>query len=155
MELPNEWLEFLSLLLRHEAKFVIVGAYAMAAHGRPRASQDIDIFIEPSSENAERVARALDEFGYPELAKESVDAFTHPPRMATLGVPPLRIDIMNHIDGVSFERAYAGALQEDLGGIDLRFLGLTDFVATKKASGRPKDLLDIELLKESGLWDDD
>ena len=99
MELPNEWLEFLSLLQRHDAKFVIVGAYAMAVHGRPRASQDID--------------------------------------------------------GVPFARAYAGALQERLGGLDLRFLGLTDFVATKKASGRTKDLLDIELLKESGLWDDD
>ncbi len=76
MELPNEWLEFLSLLQRHDAKFVIVGAYAMAVHGRPRASQDIDILIEPSAANAERVAQALDEFGYPELAKESVEAFT-------------------------------------------------------------------------------
>ncbi len=75
--------------------------------------------------------------------------------MASLGLPPLRIDIMNYIDGVPFERAYAGALQDRLGGIDLRFIGLPDFVATKKASGRPKDLLDIELLKESGLWDED
>lgn len=155
MELPNEWLEFLSLLQRHDAKFVIVGAYAMAAHGRPRASQDIDILIEPSVENSERVARALDEFGYPELAKESVEAFTETPRMASLGLPPLRIDIMNSIDGVPFERAYAGALKDSLGGIDLRFIGLSDFVATKRASGRAKDLLDIELLKESGLWDKD
>ena len=155
MELPNEWLEFLSLLQRYDAKFVIVGAYAMAAHGRPRASQDIDIFVEPTAQNAGRVAQALDEFGYPELAKESVEAFTNPPRMASLGVPPLRIDIMNYIDGVSFERAYAGALKESLGEIELRFLGLTDFVAPKKASGRTKDLLDIELLKESGLWDED
>jgi len=154
VEFPNEWLEFLSLLQRHDAKFVIVGAYAMAAHGRPRASQDIDILIEPSAENAERVARALDEFGYPELARESADAFTKTPRMASLGLPPLRIDIMNYIDGVPFERAYAGALQDRLGGIVLRFIGLPDFVATKKASGHPKDLLDIELLKESGLWDE-
>ena len=138
MELPNEWLEFLSLLRRHDARFVIVGAYAMAAHGRPRASQDIDILIEPSVENAERVARALYEFGYPELAKDSVEAFTKTPRMASLGLPPLRIDIMNYIDGVPFERAYAGALQDSLGGIDLHFIGLSDFVATKKASGRPQ-----------------
>lgn len=103
MELPNEWLEFLSLLQRHDAKFVIVGAYAMAVHGRPRASQDIDILIEPSAENSERVAQALDEFGYPELAKESVEAFTKTPRMASLGVPPLRIDIMNYIDGMHLE----------------------------------------------------
>jgi hypothetical protein len=155
VELPNEWLEFLSLLQRHDAKFIIVGAYAMAVHGRPRASQDIDILIEPSAENAQRVARALDEFGYPELAKESVEAFAKTPRMASLGVPPLRIDIMNYIDGVPFARAYAGALHERFGGLDLRFLGLADFVATKKASGRTKDLLDIELLKESGLWDED
>jgi len=103
VELPNEWLEFLSLLQRHNARFVIVEAYAMAAHGRPRASQDIDILIEPSADNAERVAQALDEFGYPELAKESVEAFTKTPRMASLGAPPLRIDIMNYIDGVHVE----------------------------------------------------
>jgi hypothetical protein len=71
VELPSEWLEFLSLLQRHDARFVIVGAYALAAHGRPRASQDIGIFVEPSAENAKRVAKALDEFGYPELAKEA------------------------------------------------------------------------------------
>jgi len=155
VDLPSEWLEFLSLLQRYDAKFVIVGAYALAAHGRPRASQDIDIFVEPSAENAERVAKALDDFGYPELAKESVEAFSNPPRMASLGLPPLRIDIMNHIDGVPFQRAYAGALEETLGGVDVRFIGLSDFVATKRASGRTKDLLDIELLKESGLWDED
>ena len=155
MELPSEWLEFLSLLQRHDARFVIVDAYAMAAHGRPRASQDIDIFVEPSAENAERVAKALDEFGYPELAKESIEAFRNPPRMASLGVPPLRIDIMNHIDGVPFQSAYEGALEETLGGIHVRFIGLADFVATKRASGRTKDLLDVELLKESGLWDQD
>jgi hypothetical protein len=134
---------------------VIVGAYALAAHGRPRASQDIDIFIEPSAENASRVAQALEEFGYPELAKESGEAFANPPRMASLGVPPLRIDLMNYIDGVPFARAYSGAMRESLGDLEVRFLGLTDFVATKKASGRTKDLLDIELLKESGLWDED
>ena len=155
MEFPSEWLEFLSLLQRHDAKFIIVGAYAMAAHGRPRATQDIDVFVEPSAENAERVARALDEFGYPELAKESVEAFANPPRMASLGVPPLRIDIMNDIDGGPFRRAYEGATRETLGGLELRFLGLADFVATKKACGRTKDLLDVELLKESGLWEED
>jgi hypothetical protein len=155
VELPNEWLEFLSLLQRHDARFVIVGAYAMAAHGRPRATQDIDVFIEPSTENAERVAQALDEFGYPELAKESVEAFGTPPRMASLGVPPLRIDIMNYIDGVPFARAYSGAMLESLGGLELRILSLADFVATKKASARTKDLLDVELLKEAGLWEED
>lgn len=92
MELPSEWLEFLSLLQRHDARFIIVGAYAMAAHG---------------------------------------------------------------IDGVPFSRAYEGATRESLGGIELRFLGLADFVAAKKASGRTKDLLDVELLKESGLWEED
>ena len=155
VELPNEWLEFLSLLQRHDAKFVIVGAYAMAVHGRPRATQDIDVFIEPSEQNAGRVARAIRDFGYPELAKESVEAFSKPPRMASLGVPPLRIDIMNHIDGVPFAQAYAGALREHLGGLELRFLGLRDFVETKNASGRTKDLLDIELLRESGLLDEE
>ena len=76
-------------------------------------------------------------------------------RMASLGVPPLRIDIMNYIDGVPFARAYEGAIRESFSGIDLRFLGLADFVTTKLASGGTKDLLDVELLKESGLWEED
>lgn len=152
MRLPPEWIEFFGCLNRHSVEFVVVGAYALAANGLPRASQDIDIFVAPTQENARRISRALADFGYQALAEAATEAFALPPRMATLGVPPMRIDIMNAIDGVSFEQASTGALHALLDEEDVRFLGLAELVANKEATGRTKDRLDVELLKEAGLW---
>ncbi len=154
LTLPPEWKEFFGLLRSNGVEFIVVGAYALAAHGRPRATQDIDIFVRPSRENAQRLAKALAEFGYTALAAEAPEAFATPSRMASLGVPPMQIDLLNAIDGVSFDEALAGSLGEDTGGGELRFLGLTQLVANKQASGRTKDLLDIELLREAGLLED-
>jgi len=154
MNFPSEWLEFFGLLKSNDVEFVIVGAYALAANGRPRASQDIDIFVNPTAENAERLARALREFGYEELAQAAATEFAAPAKMASLGRPPLQIDIMNAIDGVSFDDARAGAILDTSTGIDLRFLGLREIVANKSATGRAKDKLDLELLREAGLHDD-
>jgi hypothetical protein len=154
MNFPSEWLEFFGLLKSHDVEFVIVGAYALAANGRPRASQDIDIFVKPSVANARRLSRALETFGYVELAKAAVTEFAVSAKMASLGRPPLQIDIMNAIDGVSFAEASAGAIVDSSGGIELGFLGLRELVANKTASGRTKDKLDIELLREAGLLED-
>jgi predicted nucleotidyltransferase len=152
--LPPEWNEFIGLLRSNGVEFIVVGAYALAAHGRPRATQDLDLFVRPSVENAQRLANALAEFGYTSLAAEAPAAFATPSRMASLGVPPMRIDLLNAIDGVSFDEALAGSLTEDAGGVELRFLGLAQLVTNKQASGRTKDLLDIELLREAGLLED-
>jgi len=153
MVFPDEWNEFFGLLRSHGVEFVIVGAYALAANGRPRASQDIDIFVRPSADNAERLATALEAFGYVELAQAAISEFATPAKMASLGRPPLQIDIMNAIDGVSFDEAIAGAIKDD-SSEGLPFLGLRELVANKTAAGRTKDKLDIELLREAGLLDD-
>jgi hypothetical protein len=147
MKLPPEWREFIGLLCSHHARFLIVGAHALAAHGRPRATQDIDILVEPTKANARRVCLALADFGFTALAKE-VEAFATPDRMATLGKPPLRIDVMTSISGVSFHQAWRGRVTTTLDGIEVGFLGRAEFLRNKTASGRPKDLLDIALLEE-------
>ena len=147
MELPPDWSEFIGLLCAHRVRFLVVGAHALAANGRPRATQDIDLWVEPTRVNAERVCRALAAFGFPALAN-ALDEFSTPERMATLGRPPLRIDIMTSIDGVDFEVAWSGRLIARLGEHEVGFLGRQELIANKHASGRPKDLADIALLEE-------
>jgi hypothetical protein len=107
MKLPPEWREFIGLLSSHRVRFLIVGAHALAAHGRPRATQDLDILVEPTKANARRVRAALSESGFSALS-ERVEEFARLDRMATLGEPPLRIDVMTSISGVAFARHGAG-----------------------------------------------
>jgi len=147
MKLPPEWREFIDLLGSHRVRFLIVGAHALAAHGRPRATQDIDILVEPTKANAKRVCAALADFGFSALSR-SVDEFALPDRMATLGRPPLRIDVMTSISGVTFRQAWLGRLKVRLAGKEIGFLGRAEFLRNKAASARPKDLLDIALLEE-------
>jgi hypothetical protein len=145
--LPPDWNEFIGLLKKHRVRYLVVGAHALAANGRPRATADLDIFVDRSRANVERLAKALSAFGFLELAREA-KRFCQPHRMATLGSPPLRIDIMNHIDGVSFERAWAGRLKAAMGKHETSFLGARELRANKLAAGRPKDLADVALLDE-------
>lgn len=146
-QVPPEWNEFFGLLSSHRVAFLIVGAHALAVAGRPRATQDIDILVKPTPANARRLAAALREFGFGALADESA-AFAETDRMATLGVPPLRIDIMTSITGVSFAKAWKGRVQARFGDSPASFLGVRELIANKLASARPKDLLDVELLRE-------
>jgi hypothetical protein len=146
-QVPPEWNEFFGLLNLHRVIYLIVGAHAIAVAGRPRATQDIDVLVKPSAANARRLAGALGKFGFLALAKESA-AFAHTDRMATLGVPPLRIDIMTSISGVSFAQAWSGRVESTFGTHRAAFLGVRELIANKLAAARPKDLLDIELLKE-------
>jgi hypothetical protein len=104
MKLPHDWNEFIASLRSHRVRFLIVGAHAMAQHGVVRFSQDLDVFVEPTPANARRLGRALAEFGYRALAAEAAQ-FAVRGRMATLGVPPLQIDLMNDISGVTFATA--------------------------------------------------
>jgi len=147
MKLPPDWNEFFELLFAHDVRFLIVGAHAVAANGRPRATQDLDVLVEPTEVNATRLCAALADFGFDGLAG-AAEEFATPERMATLGKPPLRIDIMTSIDGVSFGEAWSGRLEANLGEHRVSFLGRVELLRNKRASGRPKDLLDIELLNE-------
>lgn len=144
---PSEWSEFIDLLCAHRVRFLIVGAHALAVSGRPRATLDIDLWIEPSEPNARRLGDALAEFGYKALARQW-RRFTEVDRMATLGREPLRIDILTSISGVTFSEAWKGRRRVRHGSYTLTFIGEQDFIRNKKAAGRAKDLLDIELLEE-------
>jgi hypothetical protein len=145
--LPREWREFLSLLIAHRVRFLIVGAHALAALGKPRNTGDIDVFVDPTKTNASRIGSALEAFGFEALARES-SQFASGKRMARLGNEPLRIDVMNHIDGVSFAVAWRGRTTANVDGLTLHFIGRNEFRRNKRASGRPKDLLDLALLDE-------
>ena len=146
-EFPNEWNEFIDCLTRSGARFLIVGAHALAVAGRPRFTQDLDIFVEPTKANAKRVCAAITEFGYVELGAE-VEAFATPDRMAALGTVPLRIDIMTSISGVSFREAWKDRNTARVAGHEVAFLGVSALRKNKLASGRTKDQLDIVLLDE-------
>ncbi len=148
MKLPPDWSEFIGLLAAHRVRYLIVGAHALAANGRPRATQDIDFWVKPTADNASRLCAALCDFGFADLAG-AVEQFSTPERMATLGHPPLRIDIMTSIDGVTFDDGWKGRLEAKLGQHTVPFLGREEFLRNKRASGRPKDLADIALLTEA------
>ncbi len=107
---PNEWSEFIGLLSSHRVRFLIVGAHALAVLGRIRATKDLDLLVEPTLANARRVCAALAEFGFTALAEQARE-FATPDRMATLGVEPLRIDVMTSISGVGFAEAWRGRVE--------------------------------------------
>ncbi len=144
---PPEWSEFIDLLCSKRVRFLVVGAHALAAIGRPRATQDLDLLVEPTETNARRLGEALAAFGYRALARQW-RRFTEPDRMATLGVAPMRIDVMTQISGVTFAAAWKGRRRLAHGARRIGFLGEAEFLRNKKAAGRTKDLLDIELLRE-------
>jgi hypothetical protein len=128
-------------------RFLVVGAHALAAWGPARFTGDFDVWVEPTAANARRVCAALRAFGYPPLAREEAE-FAVPDRMATLGKEPLRIDVMTSISGVEFAQAWAKRVVARWGTRRVPVLGKASFIANKRASGRPKDLLDLALLEE-------
>jgi len=142
---------FLCCLHDHRVRFVVLGGHVLATLGRPRSTDALDVLVEPTKANAARLAAALHAFGYPELAKQTPNHFAEPERMATLGHPPVAIELLSSTPGVSFLEAWRGRTQLTIDSRPIGFLGLAEFVTTKTACGRPKDLLDLELLREAGL----
>jgi hypothetical protein len=147
VKLPRDWNELIELLCSHRVRFVIVGAHALAVHGRPRATGDLDVLVDPTRANAKRLGKALAAFGFTQLA-EQAEQFALPDRMVTLGREPLRIDIMTSISGVPFVEAWTHRMRVEVEGLEVGFLGRDQFVKNKTAAGRPKDLLDLALLDE-------
>jgi hypothetical protein len=138
----------LAALQAAEAVFLVVGAHAMAVHGVPRATGDLDIWVRPDPENAQKVLRALIEFGAPlEMMNLRAEDLTDPETVYQIGLPPRRIDIITDIDGVTFEEAWQSKIISQVAGLAVPFLGWDVLLRNKKASGRPKDLADIKLLE--------
>ncbi len=125
---------------------MIVGAHALAFHGRPRHTGDLDIWIKPSRQNAIKLVNVLNEFGFGSLGLTEKD-FLKENYVTQLGSPPLRIDILNTISGVEFDDAYTNKVTGDVDGLDVKFINIADFIRNKEASGRQKDLSDIASLK--------
>jgi hypothetical protein len=145
--LNPDFRDMLSELNEAGAEYLVVGAYALAAHGTPRATGDIDIWVRPTPENARRVHAALTAFGAPS-GQVSVDDLSAPDVVFQIGVAPRRIDILTSIDGVAFDDAWPRRETVEVDGVLVPILGREDFVANKKASGRPKDLADIASLDD-------
>jgi hypothetical protein len=135
--------------LEHEGvEYVLVGAYALAFHGAPRATGDIDVLVRASEVNAERVWRALCAFGAPlAAAGVALQDLATPGLVYQIGLPPRRIDILTEITGVSFDEAWASRVFAELDGLTVPFLGRETLIANKRASGRLKDLADVERLE--------
>jgi len=141
-----DFVDLLREFIAAEVRFVIVGAYALALHGRPRATGDLDVWIDATPENAARVMRALAAFGAP-LDDIRADDFAREGVTYQIGVPPGRIDILTELTGLTFAEAWPERLRRRFGEIDVDFIGRSAFIRNKRATGRPKDLVDLEGLE--------
>lgn len=145
--LNRDFRDMLSELSAQQADFLIVGAYALAGHGLPRATGDIDIWIRPTPENAKRVWKALAAFGAP-LEELTVEDLSAPGVSFQIGIPPRRIDILTAIDGVEFDEAWRERLECRIEDLNLSVLGRKALIRNKRAAGRPKDLADLAWLEQ-------
>ncbi len=145
MEVQQDFKELLELFNKYNIKCLIVGGYALAFYGAPRYTGDIDIFVQPDETNAQKIIKALEEFGFGALDMHAKD-FSHPDKVIQLGVPPVRIDIITSLSGVEWDTAEQNRVEGEYGGIPVYFIGRVDFIRNKKATGRYKDLADIEAL---------
>jgi len=145
MRLPKDLREFVASLNSTGAEFLVVGGFALAFHGVPRYTGDIDLLVGTSAENARRLHQALAAFGFGSLGLSPED-FTRPGRVIQLGLPPNRIDLLTSIDGVDFEAAWRGRAPGELDGLPVQFIGREDLIQNKRAAGRTQDLADLEAL---------
>lgn len=144
----EDFLDLLGALNAAEARFLVVGAYAVAAHGRPRATKDLDVWVEASSDNAPRVLDALKRFGAP-LGNLTQADLERPGNGFQMGVPPRRIDILTQISGVTFEDAWPRRVEAVFGeGLRCGVIALGDLIVNKTAAGRPQDVADVAALEQ-------
>lgn len=147
MEVQNDFKELLELFNAHNVQYLIVGGYALAYHGAPRYTGDIDVFVKSDSENASLILKALNDFGFGSVGLK-IEDFTNKDNIVQLGYPPVRIDIITSISGVSWEEAYKSREKGNYGDVPIYYIGRDQYIINKKASGRKKDLADIEALGE-------
>ena len=152
--LNRDYKEMLKCLADENVKFLVVGAYALAVHGFPRATKDIDFFVWADGENARKLYRALARFGAPLKGLSAAD-FASEGAVYQIGAGPRRIDIITRIDGVQFEDAYARHLTVEREGVELPVISREDLIANKRASGRAQDIADIERLTSRTRSGDD
>jgi hypothetical protein len=147
IELNRDWTEFLSALIGRRVRFLLVGGHAVAGHGQPRLTEDLDVFVEPELENARRLREALADFGFGAVSP-AAEELARPEKVFMLGAKPWRVDILTGIDAVSFEEAWATRVRADFEGGPLYVIGLDALLRNKRAAARPKDLADVAALQE-------
>jgi len=142
-----DFVDLLRSLLAADVRFMIVGAYAVSIHGRPRATKDLDVWVEPSAENAPKVIAALRDFGAPLMGLTAKDLET-PEMGLQIGNEPVRIDILTKISGPSFAEAWPSRTNATFGGLSCPVIGLDALIANKRAAARPQDLADVDALEK-------
>ena len=142
MEAQKDFRDLFVLFNAHNVEYMIVGGYALAFHGAPRYTGDMDIYVKSEIDNAHRVMTALTEFGFGSLELSPSD-FEKPDMIVRLGVPPVRIDILTSIDGVTWEGAFAGRAEGAYGDVTVYYIGREQFIANKRATGRKQDIADL------------
>ncbi len=147
--LNPDFRDILSIFLEERVEFLVVGAYAVAAYGLPRATKDIDLWVRCSEQNASHIIAALKRFGAPLSGITETD-FLRPGITFQIGIAPRRIDIITEIAGVRFDDSYPNRISANVEGISLPVIGRADLVANKRAAARPQDLVDVEWLESEG-----
>ena len=145
--LSRDFKEFAELLNANGVEYLVVGGYALAVHGQPRYTGDLDLWLRVTPGNVERVLRALADFRFGSVGLSAAD-FMQPEAVIQLGYPPGRIDLLTHVDGVDFDACFAKRIEVSVVGVVLPVIGLEDFKSNKRASGRAKDLADLEALRD-------
>ena len=145
VRIPKDFLEFFESLNAHSVKYAVAGGYAVAYHGSPRFTGDIDVMVGSDERNARSILSALEEFGFSGIGL-SVQDFAQPDRVVQLGVPPMRIDILTGIDGVTFDEVWEQRVEVRIENVLVHFISRELLIRNKRATGRAKDLADLESL---------
>lgn len=144
--LNRDFKEFLQSLNDNHVRYLVVGGYAVAFHGHPRYTKDLDVWIEMTPENASRIVAALEQFGFGSLGLK-VEDFLDADQVVQLGYPPCRIDLISGLEGVDFEDCYSARVSAVIDGVSADFIDLDGLKKNKRATGRPQDLADVENLE--------
>ena len=147
MEVQQDFKELIELFNAHKVEYVIVGGYALAFHGSPRYTGDIDILVKPDEENAKKIFRVLVKFGFGSLDLKQED-FTKPEYVIQLGISPVRIDIITSLTGVTWQDVFGGKEKARYSDVSVFYIGRKEFIKNKRATGRKRDIADIEALGE-------
>lgn len=147
MNIEKDFEDFVRLLNDHQVNYMIVGGYALAFHGKPRHTGDLDIWIAVSNDNANKMEQVIKDFGMASLGLQKSD-FLEAGLITQIGYPPLRIDILNEIDGVSFDEAYQNKAIIDIDDLLINYIGLDDLIKNKISSGRHQDISDVVALRK-------
>jgi hypothetical protein len=147
MEVQQDFRDLLALFNKHKVDFIIVGAYALGFHGVPRYTGDLDVFVNPDADNAANIMAALVEFGFGDVGL-SASEFEREGMVVQLGFPPVRVDILTSLTGVSWQQAKSGSVMGRFGDLMVNYIGRQEFAVNKRALGRKKDIADLEAIGE-------